>query len=49
MESLAQMPAVLEALRAAGVTVLDFSLHSPNLADAFLLLTGRSLHERAAA
>ncbi len=49
MESLAQMPAVLEALGAAGVSVLDFSLHSPNLADAFLLLTGRSLDERAAA
>ena len=49
MESLAQMPAVLESLRTAGVTVLDFSVHSPNLADAFLRLTGRSLHERTAA
>jgi linearmycin/streptolysin S transport system ATP-binding protein len=49
MESLALVTAVLESLTAAGVTVLDFSLHSPNLADAFLLLTGRSLHERAAA
>jgi len=38
---------VLEGLRAAGVHVLDFSLHSPNLADAFLTLTGRGLREAA--
>ena len=49
MESVAQVPLVLERLRAAGVSVVDFSLHSPNLADAFLALTGRSLREPAAA
>ena len=48
MESLAQVPDVLERLRAAGVTVLDFSLHSPNLADAFLALTGRRLRDPGA-
>ena len=49
MESLSQVPLVLERLRAAGIAVLDFSLHSPNLADAFLALTGQSLGEAAAA
>ena len=49
MESLAQVTLVLERLHAAGVAVLDFSLHSPNLADAFLALTGQSLGEAAAA
>jgi ABC-2 type transport system ATP-binding protein len=43
----AQAGEVLERLRAAGVRVVDFSLHSPNLADAFLALTGRALREPA--
>jgi ABC-2 type transport system ATP-binding protein len=49
MASLAQAAPLLEHVQAAGVAVLDFSLHSPNLADAFVALTGRSLGESAAA
>ena len=49
MASLAQAAPLLERVNAAGVAVLNFSLHSPNLADAFLALTGRSLRESAAA
>jgi ABC-2 type transport system ATP-binding protein len=45
MKSLAQVPEILEQLRAANVNVLDFSVHSPNLADAFISLTGRSLRD----
>ena len=45
MKSLAQVPETLEQLRAANVNVLDFSVHSPNLADAFISLTGRSLRD----
>ena len=39
---------VLASLRAAGVAVLDFRLHSPDLADAFVALTGHSLRDLAA-
>jgi ABC-2 type transport system ATP-binding protein len=49
MASLSQVPEVIERVRAAGVTVLDFSLHSPNLADAFRALTGRRLRDPGAA
>jgi ABC-2 type transport system ATP-binding protein len=49
MESLAQVTVVLERVNAAGVPVLDFRLHSPNLADAFLALTGRRLRDGGAA
>ena len=45
MKSLAQVPEVLEQLRASNINVLDFSVHSPNLADAFIALTGRSLRD----
>jgi ABC-2 type transport system ATP-binding protein len=45
MSSLAQTPEVLARLRAANVNVLDFSVHSPNLADAFIALTGRTLRD----
>jgi ABC-2 type transport system ATP-binding protein len=45
MKSLAQVPEILQQLRAANVNVLDFSVHSPNLADAFIALTGRSLRD----
>ena len=47
MESLAQVPQVLQQLRSSNISVLDFSVHSPNLADAFIALTGRSLRENA--
>jgi len=49
MASLAQVAPLLEHLSAAGIVVQNFSLHSPNLADAFLALTGRNLRESAAA
>jgi ABC-2 type transport system ATP-binding protein len=40
---------VLEGVRAAGGHVLDFSLHSTNLADAFVALTGRALEDQPGA
>ena len=43
MKSLAQAPKVLQQRRASNINVLDFSVHSPNLADAFIALTGRHL------
>jgi ABC-2 type transport system ATP-binding protein len=45
MNTLAQVPEVLQQLRASNINVLDFSVHSPNLADAFIALTGRSLRD----
>jgi ABC-2 type transport system ATP-binding protein len=45
MKSLAQVLQVLHQLRAANINVLDFTVHSPNLADAFIALTGRSLRD----
>jgi ABC-2 type transport system ATP-binding protein len=45
MNSLTQVPEVLQQLRASNINVLDFSVHSPNLADAFIALTGRSLRD----
>ena len=36
---------VLESLRGSAARVVDFSLHSPNLSDAFVALTGRSLRD----
>ncbi len=45
MKSLAQVPEVLGQLRASHINVIDFNVHSPNLADAFIALTGRTLRE----
>jgi ABC-2 type transport system ATP-binding protein len=45
MTALAQVPEVLGRLRAMSVTVIDFSVHSPNLADAFIALTGHHLRD----
>jgi len=45
LSALAQVPEVLARMRAAGVSVIDFSVHSPNLADAFIALTGHSLRD----
>ncbi len=45
LKSITQVPDVLERLRASSVTVLDFNVHSPNLADAFIALTGRTLRD----
>ena len=41
----AEIGGVLDRLRSGGARVLDFNLHSANLADAFVALTGRTLEE----
>ncbi|HEY6393901.1 MAG TPA: ABC transporter ATP-binding protein [Candidatus Binataceae bacterium] len=46
MNSLAQVAEVLHGLRTLDVNVIDFSLHSPNLSDAFIALTGRTLRDQ---
>jgi linearmycin/streptolysin S transport system ATP-binding protein len=45
MASLAQASDVLALVPTYGARVLEFSLHSSNLADAFIALTGRSLRD----
>ena len=45
LPSHAEIGGVLDRLRAAGARVLDFNLHSTNLADAFVALTGRALQD----
>jgi ABC-2 type transport system ATP-binding protein len=46
---LALVGAVLDRVRAAGTHVVDVTVHAPNLADAFVALTGRRLLDDAAA
>jgi ABC-2 type transport system ATP-binding protein len=46
MASLAQVSEVIQRLRTLNVNVVDFTLHSPNLADAFIALTGRALRDQ---
>jgi ABC-2 type transport system ATP-binding protein len=46
MKSLGQVAEVLQGLRTLEVNVIDFSLHSPNLSDAFMALTGRTLRDQ---
>ena len=46
MDGLAQVGEVLQGLRALEVNVVDFSLHSPNLSDAFIALTGHTLRDQ---
>ena len=48
MSGLAQVAEVLHGLRALDVNVVDFSLHSPNLSDAFIALTGHTLRDHVA-
>jgi linearmycin/streptolysin S transport system ATP-binding protein len=48
MSGLAQAAEVLHGLRALDVNVVDFSLHSPNLSDAFIALTGHTLRDHVA-
>ncbi len=43
----AEIGGVLDRVQTAGAHVLDFNLHSTNLADAFVALTGRTLQEPA--
>jgi linearmycin/streptolysin S transport system ATP-binding protein len=45
LASLEQVSSVLERARAAGGRVLEFSVHSPNLSDAFIALTGHALRD----
>ena len=42
---LAQVSEVLACARAAGARVLNFTVHSPNLSDAFMALTGHALRD----
>jgi ABC-2 type transport system ATP-binding protein len=44
-ESLAQVSELLDHARAAGGTILEFNVHSPNLSDAFMTLTGHALRD----
>jgi ABC-2 type transport system ATP-binding protein len=46
MKSLTQVAEVLQGLRSLDINVIDFSLHSPNLSDAFIALTGRTLRDQ---
>jgi ABC-2 type transport system ATP-binding protein len=46
MNSFAQVAEVLHGLRTLDVNVVDFNLHSPNLSDAFIALTGRTLRDQ---
>ena len=46
MNSFAQVAEVLDGLRTLDVNVVDFNLHSPNLADAFIALTGHTLRDQ---
>jgi ABC-2 type transport system ATP-binding protein len=48
LASLSQVNAILERAHAAGANVLEFSVHSPNLSDAFISLTGHALRDPAA-
>ena len=45
LDNLSQVSEVLEQARVAGGRVLEFSVHSPNLSDAFMTLTGRALRD----
>jgi ABC-2 type transport system ATP-binding protein len=46
MNSFAQVAEVLHGLRTLDVNVVDFNLHSPNLSDAFIALTGHTLRDQ---
>ena len=47
LANLVQVSEVLERARASGVRVLNFTVHSPNLSDAFMALTGHALRDPA--
>ena len=46
MNNFAQVVEVLQGLQTLDVNVVDFNLHSPNLSDAFIALTGRTLRDQ---
>lgn len=45
MRHLGQASEILHSLSAADINVIDFTLHGPNLSDAFIALTGRTLRD----
>jgi ABC-2 type transport system ATP-binding protein len=45
LESLALVNLVLERSRRVGVEMIEFSVHNPNLSDAFMTLTGHALRD----
>ena len=45
LESFALVNPILERARTAGAQILEFSVHSPNLSDAFIALTGHALRD----
>jgi ABC-2 type transport system ATP-binding protein len=45
LESFALVSPILDRARAAGAKVLEFSVHAPNLSDAFIALTGHALRD----
>ncbi len=46
MNSFTQVAEVLYGLQTLNVNVVDFNLHSPNLSDAFIALTGHALRDQ---
>ena len=48
LASIAQVSEVLEHIQRFGGRVIEFSVHSPNLSDAFIALTGHALREDGA-
>jgi ABC-2 type transport system ATP-binding protein len=46
LANLAQVGEVLDYARDAGTEIVEFNVHSPNLADAFTALTGRALRDQ---
>jgi len=46
VNSFSQVAQVLHGLRTLEVNVVDFNLHSPNLSDAFIALTGHALRDQ---
>jgi hypothetical protein len=47
IDGLARVNEVLQRARGAGCAIAEFAVHSPNLADAFIALTGRALRDPA--
>jgi ABC-2 type transport system ATP-binding protein len=45
LESFALINPILECARAAGAQIIEFNVHTPNLSDAFIALTGRALRD----
>jgi ABC-2 type transport system ATP-binding protein len=46
LESFALVSPILQRAREAGAQILEFSVHSPNLSDAFIALTGHVLRDQ---